>query len=161
LVYKRYTDRSKLIDCSQLKFSGESQIRIYDGDDWFGEVTVYLNRAREALEESKKRIAFAAENLWKMDYTIQKYDESKNGGSHFADSYEAAYLCFEGQDRITLTYYGITENTEFDAVFCHAEGRLVLKSLGLEKQIAYELDLPGFDVWIIEKNDGLQYNSNK
>ena len=37
MVYKRYTDRSKLIDCHQLEFSGESRIVLPVRDTAFKE----------------------------------------------------------------------------------------------------------------------------
>lgn len=137
MIHERYNDKSKLIiNANELQLTNGTEVMIYREDQWHDEIVVDLEGQEEKFEELKQLIIFVAENLCKMDCIAQKYD----GDNQFADSYEIAYICLDAPDKIKLTYYGTIENTEFDVVFQHINGTLMLKSFGTVKDIQPDWD---------------------
>jgi len=137
LIHKRYNNKSKLIaDANNLQLTNGTEVMIYREDQWHDDVVVDLEEQAEKFEELKQLIVFVAENLCKMDCIAQKYD----GDDKFAYGYAVAYVCIDMPDRIKLTYYGMTVNTEFDVVFQHINGEFILKSFGMVKDISPNWD---------------------
>lgn len=140
MIKKRYADAERLVtDTKELEITDAGEVLIYRGDKWYGEVSVCLEGKEEEFEELKPAIAYAAENLYKMDQIAQRYS-ALHGDSRFASGYEAAYICFGAPGEIRVRYYGMQENTEFDVVFWRAGGGFLLKSFGMRKNIP-----PGWD----------------
>lgn len=137
LIHERYADNLKLVvDANELKLIDETQVLIYFGDKRYNEVTVDLEEEVSKFEELRPYIIFIAKNLCTMDCIAQKY----SGDSKFAYMYEVAYICFDVLDIISLRYYGMNENTEFDVVFQYLNGDFILKSFGMVKNIPLNWD---------------------
>lgn len=135
MIHERYTDTAKRITNSeQLELTDTGEVLIYCGDKWHGEVTVNLQGREDQFEELKQVIVYIAKNLCKIDLTAQRYN-ALYGDGKFAYSYEMAYICLEPSDKISVRYYGIQENTEFDVVFQCANEEFRLKSFGMMKNI--------------------------
>lgn len=60
------------------------------------------------------------------DLLAQKYD-ALHGDGQFIYQYEIAYLYFNPFDEISVRYYGIQVNTEFDVVFPCVNDEFLLK----------------------------------
>lgn len=136
MICKRYADSLNLIDdVNELELINETQVLIYREDKWHDEIVIDLEEQATKFEELKFYIVFIAQNLWKMDSIAQKYSALHDGDSRFADGYEVAYILLDTSDRIKLRYYGTNENTEFDVVFQHINGELILKSFGMIENI--------------------------
>lgn len=134
MLQERYNDKSKLVtDASELVLNNDAEVMIYREDKWQDEVVVWLEGQEDQFEELKPFIIFAARNLCKMDYIAQKYEYDRD--SRFAEHFVVAYICLDPPDRIKLTYYGVTENTEFDVGFQYINGGFILKSFGMVKDI--------------------------
>ncbi|MDE7030743.1 MAG: hypothetical protein K2P63_12380 [Lachnospiraceae bacterium] len=135
MIHERYTDTAKRITNSeQLELTATGEVLIYCGDKWHGEVTVNLQGREDQFEELKQVIVYIAKNLCKIDLTAQRYN-ALYGDGKFAYSYEVAYICLEPSDEISVRYYGMQENTEFDVVFQCANEEFRLKSFGMRKNI--------------------------
>ena len=140
MLKKRYADFDKLItDIDELKLTNSEEVLIYHNDKFYDDVFVYLDGNKENFEKLKPYIAFLAENLWKLDMIAQKYDDIYNN-SNLAQSYEAAYIMLKNPDEISVGYFGMRENTEFDAVFKCEEDKFILKSFGMRKNIPADWD---------------------
>lgn len=134
MIQKRYVDTAKLItNTEKLKLTA-AEVLIYYGDKWYGEVAIDLEGKEEKFEELKSAIIYVAKNLYKMDLIAQEYI-ALHGDSRFADGYEVAYIRFDTLDEISVTYYGIQMNTEFDVVFQCVNNDFLLKSFGRNKNI--------------------------
>lgn len=137
MIHERYTDNSKLVmDINELKLTEDALVLIYYGDKRYDEVTVDLEGEESRYEELKPYIIFVAKNLCKMDCIAQKYSRD----SEFAHRYEVAYIRLNVKDIISLRYYGMIENTEFDVVFQYVNGDFILKSFGMVKNIPLNWD---------------------
>lgn len=135
MIKKRYTDTAQLItNIDKLELTDAGEVLIYCGDKWYDEVTVNLEGEEEKFEELKPMIAHVAKNLWKIDLIAQRYDTLYGDGKFFY-SYEVAYICFSTLDEISVRYYGMQVNTEFDVVFQCANDEFRLKSFGMRKNI--------------------------
>lgn len=135
MIQKRYTDTAKLItNIDKLKLTDAGEVLIYCGDKWYGEVTVNLEGKEEKFEELKPAIVYIAENLWKIDLIAQKYSNLR-GDSKFAYSYEMVYICLNTLDEISVRYYGMQMNSEFDVIFRRVNDEFLLKSFGTRKNI--------------------------
>ncbi len=140
MIQKRYTDPEKLIsNIDELELTDAGEVLIYRGDQWYGEVTVNLEGKEEKFEELKPMIADAAKHLWEMDLIAQRYD-ALYGDGRFAFSYEAVYICLCPFDEMSVRYYGMLENTEFDVVFQCDGDKLLLKRIGMRKNIPLNWD---------------------
>lgn len=140
MLKKRYADFDKLItDIDKLELTDEREVLIYHNDKFYDDVFVYLDDDKEDFEKLKPFIAFLAENLWKLDMIAQRYDDIYNN-SNLAQSYEAAYIRLKAPNEVSIEYYGMRENTEFDVVFKHEEDKFILKSFGMRKNIPDDWD---------------------
>lgn len=140
MIQKRYADADKLItDIDKLELTDEREVLIYHNDKFYDDVSVILDDDKENFERIKPFIAFAAENLWKLDMIAQRYNDIYENGS-FAQSYEAAYVTLKAPNEVSVGYYGMRENTEFDVVFRYEEDKFVLKSFGMRKNISADWD---------------------
>ena len=124
------------MDINELKLTEDALVLIYYGDKRYNEVTIDLEGEESKFEELKPYIIFVAKNLCKMDCIAQKYSRD----SEFAYRYEVAYICLNVKDIISLRYYGMIENTEFDVVFQYVNGDFILKSFGMVKNIPLNWD---------------------
>lgn len=132
MIHERYNNKSQLItDPNSLQLTSGTEVVIYREDQWHDEVFVDLEEQAGQVEELKPLIVFVAENLCKMDCIAQKYSKDNK----FAFGYVVAYVCIDMPDRVTLTYFGTLENTEFDVVFQHINSEFILKSFGTVKDI--------------------------
>ncbi|MDE6053507.1 MAG: hypothetical protein K2G55_07065 [Lachnospiraceae bacterium] len=135
MIFKRYNDKNNLVtDVNELQLSATAEVVIYREDEWYGDVLFDLEGKKERFKELKSFIVFVAENLCELDCMAQKYS-ALHGDDRFADGYAVAYICFHEPDRISLTYYGTYENTEFDVVFQYNNDGFILKSFGMIKDI--------------------------
>jgi len=135
MAHRRYDDENRLItDRDQLQLTNGTEVVIYREDAFHEDIVVDLGGQADRFEELKPLIVFAAANLCEMDCVAQEYD----GDGQFAEHYEAAYVSLDAPDRISITYFGVCENTEFDVVFQRVDNDLVLKSFGMAKDIAPE-----------------------
>ena len=124
------------MDINELKLTEDAQVLIYYGDKQYDEVTIDLEGEESKFDELKPYIIFVAKNLCKMDCIAQKYSRD----SEFAYRYEVAYIHLNVRDIISLRYYGMIENTEFDVVFQYVNGDFILKSFGMVKNIPLNWD---------------------
>ena len=124
---------------NELELINETQVLVYHEDKWYNEVIVDLEGQEEKFIELKSHIVFIAKNLCKLDSMAQHYSVL-HGDSKFVDDYEIAYIRLVELDEVSLTYYGIQENTEFDVVFQCVDSGFLLKSFGSIKNIASDWD---------------------
>lgn len=137
MMQKRYTDTEKLItNLDDFVLTDERDVLIYSGDQWYSEVSVDLEGKEDKFEELKPMISYIAKNLCNMDLIAQKYCSD----CKFASHYEVAYIDLNALDEISLRYYGMQENTEFDVVFQCVDDRFLLKSFGTVKNIPLDWD---------------------
>lgn len=136
MIQTRYTDTTKLItDIEKLELTDTGEVLIYCGDKWYSEVTINLEGKEEKFEELKAAIVHVAKNLYKIDLIAQKYN-ALYGAGNFVYDYEAAYICFNTLDEISVRYYGMQENTEFDVVFQCVSDEFLLTSFGMRENIS-------------------------
>lgn len=137
LIHKRYTDILKLVtDIDELKLIQGTQVLIYRGDKWYDEVTVDLEGQKEQFEKLRPYIVSITKNLCEMDSIAQKYSRD----SKFAFNYQIACIHLSAPDIISMRYFGMIENTEFDVVFQHINGNFILKSFGMVNNIPPDWD---------------------
>lgn len=140
MIRKRYVDTAKLItDIEKFELTSAGEILIYCGDKWYDEVTVNLEGQEEKFEEVKSVIAYIAKNLYKIDLIAQRYD-TLYGDGKFASSYEIGYICLNALNEISVRYYGMKVNTEFDVIFQYINDEFLLKSFGMRKNIPLDWD---------------------
>lgn len=140
MIRKRYVDTTKLItDIEKLELTSAGEILIYCGDKWYDEVTVNLEVQEEKFEELKSVIACIAKNLYKIDLIAQRYN-TLYGDGKFVSSYEIGYICLNALDEISVRYYGMEVNTEFDVIFQYINDEFLLKSFGMRKNIPLDWD---------------------
>ena len=140
MIQKRYEDSTKLIvDANELELTGTAQVLVYREDKWYDEITVDLQGQEEKFEELKPLIVYAAQNLCKMDVIAQRYS-ALHGDSKFVEGYKVAYICLGALEEISVYYYGMRENTEFEVIFQRVGDELLLKSFGMTKNIPPDWD---------------------
>lgn len=126
----RYTDKSKLItDVNELRIINDTEVLICEESLFYREVVVELKKdSVDRFEELKPFIKFIAENLYKMDEIAKNYEKDDK----FVYEYELATVHIDAFEKIRLTYYGMSENTEFDVVFEVNNGNFLLRKFGLK-----------------------------
>lgn len=136
MTKKRYMDTTKLItNIDNLKLTDEGDVLIYCGDEWYIEVSVDLHGKEEQFEQLKPMIVYLAKNLCNIDMIAQKYSALDDKDDEFVYNYEIAYIDISALDEISVTYYGMRVNTQFDVVFQCVDNQFLLKSFGTRKNI--------------------------
>ena len=140
MIQKRYIDTEKLITkIDDLVLTEYGEVYIYSGDKWYTDVFVDLEEKENQFEALKPMISYAAKNLCNLDLIAQKYCALK-GESNFAFEYEVAYINLNAPDEISLRYYGMQVNTEFDVVFQCIEDKFLLKRFGTVTEVSPDWD---------------------
>lgn len=136
MIKKRYIDTTKLItNIDNLTLTDEGDVLIYYGDEWYIEVSVDLHGKEEQFEQLKPMIVYLAKNLCNIDMIAQKYSALDDKDDEFVYNYEIAYIDISALDEISVTYYGMRVNTQFDVVFQCVDNQFLLKSFGTRKNI--------------------------
>ena len=125
-MYNRYYNIEKFItDPDKLQITNGSEVYVSSEDNF--DIVVDLQDRAEDFEQLKPFIAFVAQSVCELDNTAQKFDKLHSGSSQFP--YIVAII-FIDDPYIIFRYWGTEENTEFDVVFEHSEGKFTLKSFG-------------------------------
>ncbi len=141
MIKKRYIDTTKLItNIDNLTLTDEGDVLIYCGDEWYIEVSVDLHGKEERFEQLKPMIVYLAKNLCNIDMIAQKYSALDDKDDEFVYNYEIAYIDIIALDEISVTYYGMRVNTQFDVVFQCVDNQFLLKSFGTRKNIPLDWD---------------------
>lgn len=141
MIKKRYIDTTKLItNIDNLTLTDEGDVLIYYGDEWYIEVSVDLHGKEEQFEQLKPMIVYLAKNLCNIDMIAQKYSALDDKDDEFVYNYEIAYIDISALDEISVTYYGMRVNTQFDVVFQCVDNQFLLKSFGTRKNIPLDWD---------------------
>ena len=141
MIKKRYIDTMKLItNIDNLTLTDEGDVLIYCGDEWYIEVSVDLHGKEERFEQLKPMIVYLAKNLCNIDMIAQKYSALDDKDDEFVYNYEIAYIDISALDEISVTYYGMRVNTQFEVVFQCVDNQFLLKSFGTRKNIPLDWD---------------------
>lgn len=125
-MYNRYSDVTKFVtDPSKLQIANGSEVYISSEENF--DIVVDLQNQAEKFEQLKPFIAFVAQSVCELDNTAQKFDKLHSGSGQFP--YIVAII-FIDDPYIIFRYWGTEENTEFDVVFEHSEGKFTLKGFG-------------------------------
>lgn len=125
-MYNRYDDIEKFItDPDKLQMTNGSEVYISCEEDF--DIVVDLQGHTDEFEQLKPYIAFIAWNVCDLDNIAQKFDKLHSGSGQFP--YSVAVI-FIDDPFVIFEYWGTEENTQFDVVFEHSEGKFMLKSFG-------------------------------
>lgn len=133
-MYDRYADMEKFItDPDKLQIVNGSEVYISSEYDY--DIAVDLQGHVEEFEQLKPFIVFVAKSICELDNTVQKFDSQHNWIGPSAQFHYDIAVVFIDDPYIILEYWGTEENTQFDAVFEHKNGKFLLKSLGTIQDI--------------------------
>lgn len=139
-MYNRYGDIKKFItDANELKIVNGSEVYISSEENY--DIVVDLDRRSDQFEKLKPFIAFAAENICRLDNIVQKFDRTSYHTTGFP--YDLAAVSLDEPDIIRLTYWGTRENTVFDVVFEQKDSEFILKSFGMQDDIPADWEKEG------------------
>lgn len=125
-MYNQYNNIEKFVtNPDKLQITNGSEVYISSEDNF--DIVVDLQDHSEKFEQLKPFIAFLARNVCELDNTAQKFDRLQSGNSQF--SYVVSII-FIDNPYVIFRYLGTEENTEFDVIFKHSEGKFILKSFG-------------------------------
>ena len=125
-MYNRYHDIKKFItDPEKLQIVNSSEVYISSEENY--DIVVDLAGHIADFEGLKPFIVLVAQSLCELDNTAQKFDKLQSGSLYFPC---VVSIIFIDYPYVIFEYWGTEENTQFDVVFEHSEGKFTLKSFG-------------------------------
>ena len=125
-MYNRYNDIEKfVIDPNKLQVVNGSEVYISSEENY--NIVVDLQSHTDEFEQLKPFIITVVQNVCELDNTAQKFDKLQSGSLYFPC---VVSIIFIDYPYVIFEYWGTEENTQFDVVFEHSEGKFTLKSFG-------------------------------
>ena len=125
-MYNLYNDIEKfVIDPNKLQVVNGSEIYISSEENY--NIVVDLQGHTDEFEQLKPFIITVVQNVCELDNTAQKFDKLQSGSPHFP---YVVSIIFIDYPYVIFEYWGTEENTQFDVVFEHNDGKFTLKSFG-------------------------------
>ena len=125
-MYNRYNDIEKFVIApNKLQVVNGSEIYISSEENY--NIVVDLQGHTDEFEQLKPFIITVVQNVCELDNTAQKFDKLQSGSLYFPC---VVSIIFIDYPYVIFEYWGTEENTQFDVVFEHSEGKFTLKSFG-------------------------------